>query len=72
LFLGQSSKQIGLGVTVAGETVECVADLESNKLSWWKNGSQIAECDVPAGMRNQPIYVSIVLFHTGDKVDLGI
>jgi hypothetical protein len=52
--------------------VECVADLASCKLSWWKKGSQIAECAVPAGMRNKPIFVSIILFNTGDEVDLCI
>jgi hypothetical protein len=52
--------------------VECVADLASYKLSWWKKGSRIAECAVPTGMRNKPIYISIILYHTGDEVDLCI
>jgi hypothetical protein len=52
--------------------VECVADLASYKLSWWKKGSLIAECAVPAGMRNKPIYISIILAQTGDEVDLCI
>jgi hypothetical protein len=47
-----------------------VADLVSCKLSWWEKSSQIAECGVPAGMRNKPIYISIILFNTGDEVDL--
>jgi hypothetical protein len=47
-----------------------VADLESCSLSWWKKDSQIAECSVPTGMRNKPIFVSIILFNTGDEVDL--
>jgi hypothetical protein len=57
-------------IIFAGETLECVADLASCKLSWWKKGSRIAECDVPAGMRNKPIYISIMLWNTGDEVDL--
>jgi hypothetical protein len=49
-----------------------VADLESNKLSWWKKGSKIAECPVPAGMMNKPIYISILLSMTGYEVDLCV
>jgi hypothetical protein len=41
-------------------------------LSWWKKGSRIAECAVPTGMRNKPIYISIILYNTGDEVDLCI
>jgi hypothetical protein len=49
-----------------------VADLASSKLSWWKKGSQIAECAVPIGMRNKAIYISILLYNTGNEVDLCI
>jgi hypothetical protein len=65
LFEGGSSKKIDVD-TIAGETVECVADFVSSKLSWWKKGSRIAECAVPVGMRNKPIYISILLLQTGD------
>jgi hypothetical protein len=71
LWQGGSGKQVGV-CTVAEETVECVADLASFKLSWWKKGSQIAECAVPTGMRNKPIYISIILFDSGDEVDLYV
>jgi hypothetical protein len=49
-----------------------VADLASCKLSWWKNGNEIAKCVVPSGMKNKPIYISVLLYNTGDKVDLCI
>jgi hypothetical protein len=52
--------------------VECVAELTSSKLSWWKKGSQIAECAVPAGMRDKPIYIFIILYSSGDEVDLCV
>jgi hypothetical protein len=52
--------------------VECVADLANFKLSWWKKGNRIAECAVPTGMRNKSIYISILLFETGEEVDLCI
>jgi hypothetical protein len=68
---GGSEKRTDV-VIVVGETVECVADLASCKLSWWKNGSQFAECAVPAGMRNKPIYISILLVYAGEEVDLCI
>jgi hypothetical protein len=71
LWSGGSNKKIGI-VTVVGETVECVADLVSSKLSWWKEGSQIAECVVPIGMKDKPIYISIILYSTGDEVDLYV
>jgi hypothetical protein len=70
-YEGGSGKQIDYG-TVAGETVDCVADLASFKLSWWKKGNQITECFVPARMRNKPIYISIILWNTGDEVDLCV
>jgi hypothetical protein len=49
-----------------------VADLASFKFSWWKKGSQVTECAVPAGMRNKSIYISIILFDSGDEVDLYV
>jgi hypothetical protein len=69
LYSGGSGKSTGIGCA-AGETVECIADLASSKLSWWKKGSLIGECSVPVGMMNKPIYISILLNKTGDEVDL--
>jgi hypothetical protein len=71
LYQGGSPKQIGVGI-FGWETVECVADLPNYKLSWWKKGSPIAECTVPYGMRNKPIYISIMLYSTGDEVDICV
>jgi hypothetical protein len=71
LWSGGSVKEIGVGIA-RGETVECVAELGSYKFSWWKKGSQIGECVVPAGMRNKPIYISILISKPGDEVDLCI
>jgi hypothetical protein len=70
LFEGLSYRQIGVGI-VAGETVECMAELASSKLSWWKKGSKIAECSVPTEMRKKPIFISIMLYETG-RVDLSL
>jgi hypothetical protein len=68
VFEGGPGKSVGV-VTRAGETVECVADLASSKFSWWKKGNRFAECIVPVGMRNKPIYVSLLFSSIGDEAD---
>jgi hypothetical protein len=52
--------------------MECVADLTNFRFSWWKKGNKIAECNVPVQMRNKQIYISIILYYSGDVVDLCI
>ena len=56
----------------AGEVVDCIADLASNRLVWSRSGAKLAECAVPSQMRNKPLYFSILLLYKDDEVDLFI
>jgi hypothetical protein len=54
------------------DVVNCEADLERGRLCWSKNGNRIAECDLPVQMKNKPIYLSLMLCHSNDIVDLFV
>jgi hypothetical protein len=57
---------------IEGETIECIADLVSFQLRWAKEGKRIAETPIPISMRDEPLYLSILLFFEGDEVDIYI
>jgi hypothetical protein len=61
-----------LGVSSEGDIVECEPDFGSGVMRWWKNSVKLTESGIPPEMMGKPIYLSIILFHTNDNVDLSI
>jgi hypothetical protein len=68
---GGSCKQINEEVE-EGDLIECVADLPNRKFSWWRNATKFLECRLPTEMKNQVIFISILLCNSGDEVDLCV
>ena len=54
----------------AGDTVEVSVNFVTGKFEWLKEGTKLAECGIPASMKDKPIYLSILMHYANDEVEV--
>lgn len=55
-----------------GEVIGCEADLKSGFLRWYKTGSLFKECKIPLQMKEKTIYLSVIMYESGDEIELSL
>jgi hypothetical protein len=71
VYEGGKEKKIDVASS-NGDLIECQADINRNRVYWWKNGVLIVECPLPEKMREKSVYLSIILLYANDSIDLFI
>ena len=62
----------GFLVSGEGDVIVCEADSASGVMRWKKNGDLFKECAVPAQMNGKTAYLSILMYHDGDEVEVSV
>jgi hypothetical protein len=55
-----------------GDVIICEADLGAGVLRWKRNGNPLKECAVPPQMKGKTAYLSILMIHDGDEVEVSV
>ena len=55
-----------------GDVIICEVNLAKGVLRWKKNGDLFRECAVPAQIKGKTLYLSILMYHDGDEVEVSV
>ena len=71
IYEGGTVTGYGLPGSVVDDLITCEANLTSGVLRWQVNGSPLYVCAVPPKMKEKTLYLSIIMMHDGDEVEVS-